>query len=571
MFDRYYQQQLSLLRQRAAEFAQAHPAIAPLLASTSTDPDVERLLEGTAFLCGTLQQKIDDDFPELVQGLTDIVFPHVLRPAPSASIAVFTPHEALLDFVTVAKGTELASVPVDGTKCIFRTAMETTIAPVRVTGVQQRKVDNSEIITVALQIRGMRLTDWKPDRLTFFPAGEFSEAAHLFMRLCSGIKAINLRAGSRTCAIYKKFLTAPGLDPEVSLFTLPEQSFRGYALLSEYFVIPEKFLFFELGGLSALRDMGETERFEIDFVVAATRDPIPVRAEHFTLFAVPIVNLFHCDAEPVQVDHARVLVPVIPAGYRDAHVYSIDSVTGLVQGSVERKNYTAFNETWRTAGNQASVYQVHRTISPVDNRYQVGISLNYGEVSNLARETLSIDVTCTNGHRAQKLRAGDICVATSSSPELASFTNVIAPTPQIDVQLAHNDLWRLLSALSMNLLSLGDAAALKELLRLYTYEQQRSDSRSVANVKRVESIASFQARQIDRLHGGAVMRGLSLSMAVDESHFAGLGDLYLFCSVVDRFLALYASINTFTQLEVLNARTGEVLRWKPRIGRKPLL
>ena len=53
-------------------------------------PETERLLEGVAFLTGLIHEKLEDEFPEFVQGLMDIIFPFYLRPVPSISIVAFS-------------------------------------------------------------------------------------------------------------------------------------------------------------------------------------------------------------------------------------------------------------------------------------------------------------------------------------------------------------------------------------------------------------------------------------------------------------------------------------------------
>ncbi|MBE7181538.1 MAG: type VI secretion system baseplate subunit TssF, partial [Terriglobus roseus] len=58
---------------------------------------------------------------------------------------------------------------------------------------------------------------------------------------------------------------------------------------------------------------------------------------------------------------------------------------------------------------------------------------------------------------------------------------------------------------------------------------------------------------------------------LDERQFAG-GGAYLFASVLDRFLGLYASLNTFSQLSVSTSLRKEVLgEWHPRAGNRALL
>ena len=113
MFNRYFQQELSNLKALGNEFARNHPAVAPMLSGLSTDPDVERLLEGVAFLTGLLRQKLDDDFPEIIHELFQLIWPHYLRPLPATSIVAFSPKASLKQTIQVAKGVQLASEQVD--------------------------------------------------------------------------------------------------------------------------------------------------------------------------------------------------------------------------------------------------------------------------------------------------------------------------------------------------------------------------------------------------------------------------------------------------------------------------
>ena len=73
--NRYFQQEISNLKELGAEFSEAHPAIAPMLSGPSADPDVERLLEGVAFLTAMLRQKLDDEFPEIIHELVHLIWP----------------------------------------------------------------------------------------------------------------------------------------------------------------------------------------------------------------------------------------------------------------------------------------------------------------------------------------------------------------------------------------------------------------------------------------------------------------------------------------------------------------
>lgn len=85
----YYARELAILRTLAGDFAQQHPKIAGRLSlgrEVSQDPHVERLLQGVAFLTAGVQKRLDDDYPQLTDGLLDLLYPHYLRPVPSMTI-----------------------------------------------------------------------------------------------------------------------------------------------------------------------------------------------------------------------------------------------------------------------------------------------------------------------------------------------------------------------------------------------------------------------------------------------------------------------------------------------------
>ena len=60
-------------------------------------------------------------------------------------------------------------------------------------------------------------------------------------------------------------------------------------------------------------------------------------------------------------------------------------------------------------------------------------------------------------------------------------------------------------------------------------------------------------------------------MELDEENFVG-GGVYLFAAVLERFLGLYVTLNSFSQLGVTTRQRKEALKlWPPRAGRRILL
>ena len=90
----FYNQELKFIRETGAEFSKEYPKIAGRLGIEGfdcSDPYVERLLEGFAFLSARIHLKMDASFPQFTQHLLEQLFPTFLQPVPSMLIAQFNP------------------------------------------------------------------------------------------------------------------------------------------------------------------------------------------------------------------------------------------------------------------------------------------------------------------------------------------------------------------------------------------------------------------------------------------------------------------------------------------------
>src|SRR5690606_31351029 len=121
----YYQSELTALRQMGRTFSERNPALAPFLGQSGRDPDVERLLEGVAFLTGPLRQKLDDEWPELTHSLMQLLWPNYMRPLASFSIVQFQPLDQAGPAVHIERQTPINSEKVEGVNCRFRTCFAT--------------------------------------------------------------------------------------------------------------------------------------------------------------------------------------------------------------------------------------------------------------------------------------------------------------------------------------------------------------------------------------------------------------------------------------------------------------
>ena len=166
---------------------------------------------------------------------------------------------------------------------------------------------------------------------------------------------------------------------------------------------------------------------------------------------------------------------------------------------------------------------------------------------------------------------GDLCVATEESPAYATFRNITRPTPVLRPALDDGLLWILISNLSLNYLSLLERDALCSVLRAYDFRALVDRQAERVAQKRLAGILDIDTQSVDRLRKGLPVRGLRSVMTLDQEAFGDEGSLYLFGSVLARFFSLYASINSFHELHVINRHNQERYQWTLQEGQQPLM
>jgi type VI secretion system protein ImpG len=134
--------------------------------------------------------------------------------------------------------------------------------------------------------------------------------------------------------------------------------------------------------------------------------------------------------------------------------------------------------------------------------------------------------------------------------------------------------WKLISHLSLNYLSLVDsnptagADMLRSMLALYADPNDAAVARQIEGVRSV----SYQpvTRRLPRTGPMSYGRGLEITLNIDDAAFEGAG-IVTIASVLERFFARYASINSFTQTRLQSALRGEIKAWPVRLGRRQVI
>jgi type VI secretion system protein ImpG len=238
MFNKYYQDELTYLRQLGREFAAAYPQVGHMLAETGTDPDVERLLEGFAFLTGRIRQRLDGELPELTHAFVGLLWPHYLHPLPSMTIIQFEPAITLQDVQAIPRGTEIESKPVEGTRCRFRTTSDIQLYPFSL-----KTIGLDRPMRTAAQLRlgfsvseKAQMSDLEIASLRLHLHGEPATANELYCGLVHHARAATCRAGAREIRVDGPPTVPVGFGDEEGLLPYPSHAFSGYRLLQEFAV-----------------------------------------------------------------------------------------------------------------------------------------------------------------------------------------------------------------------------------------------------------------------------------------------------------------------------------------------
>jgi len=180
---------------------------------------------------------------------------------------------------------------------------------------------------------------------------------------------------------------------------------------------------------------------------------------------------------------------------------------------------------------------------------------------------------CTNRELPSRLsfgnEAGDFEAEGASA--VAQIVALRKPTNTVRPALSSGALWRLISHLSLNYLSLVEEGreALQEILRLYTPGASNLLERQIEGIAGVSSKRHF-TRVISE-QGISFVRGTRVELELNEEYFVGAG-AYLFASVLEHFLGLYASMNSFSQMSLRSRQRKEVVRiWPARAGHRILV
>ncbi|MFU2315800.1 type VI secretion system baseplate subunit TssF [Rahnella sp. PCH160] len=607
--EKYFREELDYLRQLGKLLAKEKPHLAPFLAEKEADPDVERLLEGFAFLSGNMRSRIEDEFPELTHSLLNMLWPNYLRPTPSMTIMEYVPDpKTVTTAFRLSEGALVMSPPgeITGKKldngsadpvpsCKFTLSRDIWLLPLSLDSLSSNNSHKHGMIDIsfltgsqqkidALDFGKIRLWLGNDDNYTRY---------QLYLWFCEYLTDVELIVGKQTIRLPNFRLHPVGFEKEDALLPYPKNVYSGYRVLQEYICFLDSFFFFDITGVQSLPEGLIAGEFTLRLHFSRPLPPdLKLRKESLRLYCTPAVNLFPGDSETIVLNETSTEY-ILEASHKLMDCYDIFSVNHVESGwtlksadgrSTETftRSYVSFesfqHQVEYSKQREAVYYRVKTQPSHSHQGFEHLISFVHGNgLSQKNRlvpgveEIVSVALTCTNRDLPAQLMTGDINLADGKDPAISSFRNVTRPSLPLYPVLDGSLHWSLLSNMSLNYLSLLDIEALKQVLRTYYLPGIHHPQAARLSQQKLDAIEQIETRPVDRLFKGVPVRGLTSTISIRQAPFVCEGDLYLLGTVLSHFFSLYASVNSFHILKVINIDNQECYEWPERIGQHALI
>lgn len=604
-FLNYFQRELNYLRNAGSVFASKHPKIARRLDWTkgdSSDPHVERLIESFAFLSAQLHQNLDDRFPQIAAGLLNVLYPQLINPLPSVSVAQFDVDPLKAKMTTgypVERHTSLFAYAEEGLTCRFRTTSKVMLWPITLTETAFVQADNYIFkdsipkhpwyLKLTFQTRKLDFSDLDMDTLTFYLSGGRMWAASMYQAFFGHNDSHILFSsdGKYLESLPPGSIEPRGFKKDEQILPSPSHSHPSYQLLQEYFHFPEKYLFFSLKNLLRACKKTPSQTLEIfiplgDNKVVSTQTVAP---ENFLLGCTPIVNLFPKVTDPVRLNQKQVEYRLTPDSRleRTHEIFSIESVHSVADdGSMETyAPYYSFEH-----GREGEVFWYSRR-QLSDRRNIPGTDVYLAFVNQKfdplkpPTETIYANILCTNRFLAEQIPAGAALGLEGKLP-VTKITCLEKPVTPAYSPADGETLWKLVSQLAIHHLGYTDPSVslkvLKETLHLYaglsksqnqTHIDALTGFTNTQTVKRLRHANQNKGRQ-DQAWMGFV-RGLQVDLTLDEQSDPS-GMSFVLAHVLRHFLALNVAVDSFVEMNLHSEqRKGVWLSWSPLSGQHLLL
>jgi type VI secretion system protein ImpG len=591
----HYNEELRHLRESGARFAKEHPQVAGQLGlhpDAVTDPFVERLLEGVAFLSARVHARLDHECAEFAQQALHGLSPLYLSATPSMSCFAFHPDFASPEAFTgrtIDRGSLVQAFMGERTKPIqFMTSREVTMWPMRLSSAQcSRSITNvpralesqlasaQGIVRLRFDMEGTTriadlrgVTPFKPLNLSM--AGDLPNAYALHRTLLAdtGSWFALFNDDNVFTELPRHALRMAGLEEGEALLPQHEGGMHGLRLLREYFAQPERYLGLDMDVLTRLAAFRPNAR-SFELIFALKRVPASlignVDATQLRLFATPVINLYQRRLDPVPYDASKTeqWVPVDRMRPQSHYLWAVNDVNvchrnGKVDQAMAAVGYAGYEEETARAryGLKRSTVDVMQgarsaRLDPLSSHDTLSISLldqtsHLEDVTTLLvkgwvvdrdwspKALLEAQLSLKEARAVHRIE----CLWPGSAPRAI---------PPLEAS------WDAVSRLSSNPLAMSRPGRQDITSQVMAYLIQATQVDDVLDLKRLESIRSVHVCaghvRSSKNSPMAWVRCMHVEIDIDTSHHADQG-AWLFGRVLAQALSHSISLNDGVEVKL---------------------
>ena len=587
----YYQKELGLLKYHAKIFSERFPKISKrlgMLDGETEDPHVNRLMESFAFLTSRIHMRLDEDMPEIVDSLLSSIAPQFVRSLPSVCIVMIHPdeqHSGITKKNEIAAGTRVYTRQSKPLSCQFQTVYPVSLLPLSVRGANLFFHSDELNWRLKLQFQVWSNANISSECIRLYLHGANNVVNTIYTLLCSEIRSIEIWQNGIRTELSADNIKPVGFAVEESLLTRDPRIAPVHILMLDYFWFPKKFSFIDI---QLPADFKATGFFEIQAVFE--RNPLTetlgkfadlIDNDFFRLHCTPAINIFKQRAEPIMLSDSKKEYPIIPDNRNINGIVTWAIQDVFVQRKVGNQiinlKVPPLLESNALSGTQNvsglfwnTVYRKFVDPEDIEQMHHISFGKAKGNQYPLNKDIVSINLLCSNNLLPYQIQYGnfesdfdsDITIA---ALRIIALTHPTAPVPALDKDCLR---WRILSQLSLNFQLLGGengVKRLKEMLSLYCFNDNNKEFIICSLIQSIKCTPT--TARLKRDDPNSLARGLDIIVTFTNDVLVN-PDFYIFCCLLDRLLALYAPVNSFTRLMICVENEEKYCRvWPIRAGK----
>jgi type VI secretion system protein ImpG len=587
-----YQQELHSLYRHIADFTRQNQTCEA--EGLLENPHITRLIQAFGVVASNLTIMLEEASTQSMSALFDILYPHYNRHIPSIamiSISLNEKHETCLS-IPKGKLVEMEGNIKNNNKYAykFRVCYDSYISPIKINSAScepgQGAEESKSFSSLNIQFATLNKTPLSKiglKKLRLLTKGLSTETYSIYHNVMTNLESIIIRCPKNHNSFVElnNYCIKPvGFGDKENVLPYPCNSFLGYRLITEFFIFPEKFLFFDLI-LEGIDFSQFGNSIEVCFRLKGKELEGVVSKDNFILNATPIINLCEIESDPVQMESYLFNYPIVmdKKNAENYEIYSIEDVkVGLNNQEVSARKLfdLSYGEKPNNKDFCYSIKNRYSMNSDKPNGLQfISIVDRHGHLlsKNKLPKYFYIRSLCSNGNlpnTAYMTQKGQFKFLEITVP-VSKIECITNPTQKYVLGNKINYKLRLTAHLSLNYMNMvndtNGAELIKQALSIYTENSKFSQLivDSILDVKVVEDICSVSISRASQFCKGHI-----IEIYFDQNQLPK-GLIYLFFKVLEHFFAIYCSINSFIKLIAKDKEGSLIYVGVPKNGSKCLI